>query len=248
MRENKAYVPKIVIPASQASELEKRSSDGSKLRDAILGGQDGLVNVLGLVLAVASATNDARVVIIAGLAGLAAESISMAAVAYTSQRAARDFYQRELEREQWEIEHMPEVEREEIRHLYYQKGFRGRELESVVNRITSDKRVWLSVMMSEELKLQREDWDPVSSGLLVGIAAVVGSIIPLLPFFYFPVSNGIWVSTVLSIGVLFAVGAVKAHLTVGNWIKSGIEVAAVGTAAALLGYLIGKVLAVTPIV
>src|SRR3989344_5030954 len=76
---------------------------GSLLRQLILGGQDGLVNVLGIILAVATATNDAKIVLIAGLAATFAESISMAAVAYTSSKAARDHYLREQELELREI-------------------------------------------------------------------------------------------------------------------------------------------------
>lgn len=78
---------------------QHQTQRGELLRDVILGGQDGLVNVLGVILAVAVATTDVRVVLIAGLAATFAESISMAAVAYTSQKAEADFYQRERKRE-----------------------------------------------------------------------------------------------------------------------------------------------------
>ena len=74
---------------------------GSRLRDIILGGQDGLVNVLGVILAVASATNDVKIVLIAGLAATFAESISMAAVAYTSSKAERDYYKSEPKTEKY---------------------------------------------------------------------------------------------------------------------------------------------------
>ncbi|MEM3126583.1 MAG: VIT1/CCC1 transporter family protein [Candidatus Woesearchaeota archaeon] len=73
-------------------EKKRNNHNHYNLKDIILGGQDGIVNVLGLSLGVAEATNDVNVVIIAGLAGTAAESISMAAVAYTSAQASRDYY------------------------------------------------------------------------------------------------------------------------------------------------------------
>ncbi|MBI2107584.1 VIT1/CCC1 transporter family protein, partial [Candidatus Woesearchaeota archaeon] len=101
---------------------EEHGEGRSGLRDTILGGQDGLVNVLGIVLAVATATSSTKVVLIAALAATLAESISMAAVAYTSSKAARDFYYRQLETEKREIEEMPEIERKEIKDIYYQKG------------------------------------------------------------------------------------------------------------------------------
>ena len=84
-------------------------SKGEYLRDFILGGQDGLVNVLGIILGVATATMDERFIIVAGLSALFAESISMGAVAFTSSKAARDYYYAELERERLEIKKFPEV-------------------------------------------------------------------------------------------------------------------------------------------
>src|SRR5512141_1884847 len=97
----------------------------SRLSDIILGGQDGLVNVLGVILGVAAATQDARIVIAAGLAATFAESISMGAVAYTSKLAEHDLYHSEHEREHRHIHLAPDVEIEEIRDIYRQKGFDG---------------------------------------------------------------------------------------------------------------------------
>src|SRR3989338_5314438 len=102
------------------------------LPEIILGGQDGLVNVLGVILCVAAATSDVQIVVVAGLASTFAESVSMGAVAYTSTIAEADFYQSEYEREKWEIEHVPEGEREEIRALYKKYGFIGNILDEIV--------------------------------------------------------------------------------------------------------------------
>src|SRR5574341_2631388 len=88
---------------------------GSRLSEIILGGQDGLVNVLGLILGLAAATDERRIIIIGGLAATFAESISMAAVAYTSTLADLDFYRAEAERERREIREAPDLERAEIR-------------------------------------------------------------------------------------------------------------------------------------
>ncbi len=116
---------------------------GSEMRDIILGGQDGLVNVLGVVLAIAAATIDTKTIIIAGLAATFAESISMAAVAYTSTKAERDYYNRQLETEKREISDIPDIERKEIRDIYFAKGFRGRQLVNIVKKITSNKKLWM---------------------------------------------------------------------------------------------------------
>ena len=218
----------------------------SALSDVILGGQDGLVNVLGVILGVAAATNDAYLVLVAGLAATFAESVSMAAVAYTSTMAEADFYESEREREYRHIQDVPHLEREEIRQIYDRKGFRGELLERITDTITANEDVWVAVMMAEEHQLT-----PVSrshalrSAIIVGIAAIIGSLIPLVPFFFLPVAISIWASIVLSALVLFVVGAYKARATVGHPGKSGLEMAIIGTLSALVGYGVGLLLKVT---
>src|SRR3989338_972234 len=82
----------------------------SNVRDIILGFQDGLVNTLGVVLGVASAVQSIKLVLISGLVTLFTESISMASVAYTSSKAAHDFYESQLKREEEEIKDIPHIE------------------------------------------------------------------------------------------------------------------------------------------
>src|SRR3989344_2598537 len=172
----------------------------SNLRNIILGGQDGLVNVLGIVLGVAVASQDLRIVWASGLAATFAESVSMAAVAYTSTRAEQSFYESELAREKREIKEVPEMEVEEIREIYRKKGFSGKLLEDVVQKITSNEEVWLDEMMKFELGLQPvETRNALISSVVVGIAAVVGSLIPIAPFLLLPflninLSQAIWLS------------------------------------------------------
>ncbi|MBI2578602.1 MAG: VIT1/CCC1 transporter family protein [Candidatus Aenigmarchaeota archaeon] len=230
---------------SSADVHREMHKSGSTLRDFILGGQDGLVNVLGIILGVATAVQDARIVIIAGIAATFAESISMAAVAYTSFKASRDFYKSEKEREMKEIRELPHVERKEIRDIYYRKGFRGAPLKKIVDKITSDKKVWLDTMMTEELHVSPEDSEnPTKSAFVVGFSAIIGSLIPLLPFFFIPIKDAIIVSVIISTITLFIAGSVKAKMTLGTWWKSGIEMSLVGMAAALTGFLIGSLLGV----
>ena len=169
----------------------------------ILGGQDGLVNVLGVILAVATAVSDVRIVIIAGLAATFAESISMTAVAYTSTKAARDFYRSELEREKREMKEIPEQERKEIRIIYARKGFSGHILNAIVKKITSNKRLWLRTMMEEELHLFPDEYShPAKDAAIVGIAALVGSIVPLVSFLFLPIREAVIASIALSLAVL----------------------------------------------
>ncbi len=113
------------IPADEL--LHHQTGDPHKtsfgLSDVILGGQDGLVNVLGVILGVAAATAETRIVLAAGLAATFAESVSMGAVAYTSKRAEQSFYESERQREHRHILQAPSVERDEIRRIYAARGF-----------------------------------------------------------------------------------------------------------------------------
>ncbi|PIQ72652.1 hypothetical protein COY13_04095 [Candidatus Roizmanbacteria bacterium CG_4_10_14_0_2_um_filter_36_35] len=212
------------------------------LPEIILGGQDGIVNVLGVILGVAAATVSSKIVIVAGLAATFAESISMAAVAYTSRLAEADYYQSELERERWEIEHVPAGEKEEIRALYENYGFKGKVLDEIITRITSDDKIWLKVMMEQELKLQPVDRkQALPAALIVGASALIGSFIPLTAFFFLPVKQAIVVSLVISALTLFFVGYYKAKQTIGRQLlKQGLEMAVIGMASAMVGYLVGS--------
>jgi VIT1/CCC1 family predicted Fe2+/Mn2+ transporter len=214
----------------------------SRLADVILGGQDGLVNVLGVILGVAAATQDARIVIAAGLAATFAESISMGAVAYTSRLAEDDLYLSEKEREHRHIHLAPDVEIEEIRAIYRNKGFEGETLDKIVEVITSNPDVWVNVMMSEEFQMTApERSKAIRSAMIVGFAALAGSLIPLFPFFFWTVSLSIWFSIVIAALTLFVVGAYKARVTIGRPFRSGLQMALIGTISALAGYVVGLI-------
>jgi vacuolar iron transporter family protein len=217
----------------------------SSLSDIILGGQDGLVNVLGVILGIAAATSDPRIVLVAGLAATFAESISMGAVAYTSTLADSALYESEKTREYRHIKRAPKVEQQEIREIYQQKGFKGAFLDRIVDTIIANEDVWVAVMMTEEHQLSPVNRkQALRSAVVVGISAIVGSLIPLIPFVIFPISIGIPASILISALVLFAVGAYKARVTVGHPARSGFEMAIIGTVSALAGYAIGLVLKV----
>ena len=214
------------------------------LKDIILGGQDGLVNVFGIILAMASATHDVRLVIISGLAATFAESLSMAGVGYTSTRALRDYYHSRLKEEKHESVHHVEEAKEEIRNIYLQKGFRGTLLNKIVQTITSDRKVMVDTMMKEELNLSLEGFEnPLKNAAIIGSAAIVGSLIPLVPFFFLDnVMTAVIAAIVFSTIILFVTGAIKAKVTVGSWLREGIELAMVGMGIALISYGIGFLL------
>jgi VIT1/CCC1 family predicted Fe2+/Mn2+ transporter len=214
----------------------------SRLSEIILGGQDGLVNVLGVILGVAAATSDPRIVIAAGMAATFAESVSMGAVAYTSTQADHDLYHSEREREHRHIYLTPDVEMHEIREIYRKKGFEGETLDKIVEVITSNPDIWVNVMMAEEFQMTPpEKGHALNSALLVGFSALVGSFIPLAPFFFLPVGTSMWSAIIVAALTLFIVGAYKARVTVGKPLRSGLQIALIGTLSALVGYAIGLI-------
>jgi len=242
-------------PAGQPRVLHdvdvEQGGIGRSLRDIILGGQDGLVNVLGLVLGVAAATAQLRIIMAAALAATFSESIAMGGVAYTSALADRDYYLAQLAKEQREVEEVPEVETEEVREIFRDKGIHGDLLDRVVKEITSDKKVWVDVMMRDELHLA-----PVSERGLVrrafvtGFSTLIGSLIPLIPFLFVPMFGiSVTAATIMAVplcaAVLFGVGAYKARTLVGDWRISGLQMLVIGMVSAAAGYGIGRLLHVS---
>jgi predicted membrane protein (TIGR00267 family) len=211
------------------------------LRDVILGGQDGLVNILGIILGVIAGGGSESVLLAAGFAAAFTESISMGAVGYTSAVSERDYYQAEQAREAAEIDATPEAERQEIRDIYAAKGFAGELLERVVETITANRQSWLSTMMDEELHLQPvQTPDIFRSAIVITIATLIGHMIPLLPFVWLSRTTALILSIVLSALVLFGVGVYSSVTLVGDWRKNGLKMVAIGLGAAAVGFLIGR--------
>ena len=142
-----------------------------------------------------------------------------------------------------ELSCLPQLERGEIRDIYARRGFSGELLERIVATITSNRDVWVAVMMAEEHGLADVDRrKSLRSALVVGVASLLGSLLPLIPFLALPVALGAWSAVLMSALALFAFGTYKARATVGHPLKSGLELAAIGTLSALLGYGVGALL------
>lgn len=214
------------------------------LGDLVLGAQDGLVNTLGVVLGVAAASADARIVFAAGMAAGIAESVSMAAVGYTSSVARGDLFRSERAREYRHVELTPDIERAEVRALYEKKGFDGELLERVVATICANKDVWVALMMAEEHELTPVDRRAsLRAAALIGVCALIGSLAPVLPFAVLGLRASVLIALALGAALLFGLGAFKASVTVGGRAKSGLELAVIGMASAVAGYLVGALLA-----
>ncbi|HLD89294.1 MAG TPA: VIT1/CCC1 transporter family protein [Candidatus Nanoarchaeia archaeon] len=215
-------------------------TEGGFLREATFGISDGIVTTLALVAGVTGATTESKIIVVAGLAGTFASAISMGLGSYISTKSQQEFYRSEIARESREIEETPEQEKEELRELYRRKGFNKREIEMIVKRIGSDKKIMLKLMMDEELGLGSQSFEsPVKNGLTIGIADLLAAMIPVLPFFFTAPATALAIAVALSMLVLFLTGVYKTKFTRKSWIKSGLETMMVGAIATIVSYWLG---------
>ncbi|HEY2990310.1 MAG TPA: VIT1/CCC1 transporter family protein, partial [Candidatus Binatia bacterium] len=207
------------------------------LADAVLGATDGIVTTFAVVAGAAGATLSSGIVLVMGFANLFADGLSMAVGNYLGARSQQDFWREERAREIWEIENIPDAEREEIRKHYQRKGFEGEALERAVRIITSDKERWLDEMMREELGIHEEKNAPLASGLVTFWAFAVAGFLPLASYAaaFFDSSMlpaAFPLSIALTAAALFGVGAARCFITRRSWRQSGLEILALGGAAA----------------
>lgn len=220
------------------------AAGGTWVRDVMLGLNDGLVASFAVTSGVAGAFTSRKIIVMAGLAEMLGGAVSMALAAFISARSQLEYYQSEIARERQEIERWPERERDEISSIYRDKGFSGRLLEQIVSHITADPERWRNVMMREELGFSADSFDPpIRSGLVVGISYLVGAAVPVAPYLLIDPVRGVIASAIVTVLVLFGVGALKTIITDRSWWRSGLESMATGIAAAAVTYGAGRLLA-----
>jgi VIT1/CCC1 family predicted Fe2+/Mn2+ transporter len=213
------------------------------IRDVILGGQDGLVNVLGLVLGMAVATGSSRIVITAGLAALMAESIAMAGVAFTASGAERQLgatLRRAFdERREAQAGARDVARRRRLADAEMAPEF----IDTVVREADAEAAVW-----REELEIARtalapvRETRPVRAATVVGFSTALGSAVPLLPFILLPIATAPAVALAAATIVLALAGVERARTTGGRPGRAAFEMVAIGLVSALAGYLIGQLL------
>jgi VIT1/CCC1 family predicted Fe2+/Mn2+ transporter len=211
------------------------------LRNVILGGQDGLVNILGIILGVISGGGNRTVLLAAGFAAAITESISMGAVGFTSTVADRDYFAAQRAVEEAAVQDDTELERQEVTELYRGKGFSGQLLDQVVATITANRDKWVGTILEEERHLQPVgNSDVMRSSVVITIATLIGHLIPLLPFVYLSRTPALVLALILSAVVLFGVGGYQALTRVGSWWRQGLRMVVIGLGAAALGFAIGR--------
>ncbi|HEX9653939.1 MAG TPA: VIT1/CCC1 transporter family protein [bacterium] len=220
---------------------------GQYIGDMVYGAIDGIVTTFAVVSGVAGAELSAGIVLILGFANLFADGLSMAVGNYLGAKSENEYKRRERYREEWEIEHLPEEEKQEIRQIYHRKGFTGELLERVVEVITRDKKQWVDTMLLEELHIVPEQTSPIMSGFMTFASFVIAGFVPLfsyvlsyfVPFFAehaYPLSVG------LTFATIFIVGSLRVYVTGKRWWTSGLEMLLVGGATAVVAYFIGYLL------
>ncbi|OGL83662.1 hypothetical protein A3B36_01225 [Candidatus Uhrbacteria bacterium RIFCSPLOWO2_01_FULL_55_36] len=208
----------------------------------VYGANDGIVTTFAVVAGVAGAKLDAPVVLILGFANLIADGLSMAIGNYLGTKSEQQYVAQERTMEEWEVAHVPEEEREEIRQMYRAKGFQGEDLERAVAVITSDNKRWVDEMMRNELGVVADDEDPsrpFKNGLATFIAFVIAGFLPLVPYVFGASAKGLLPSSMMAGAALFAVGGARSFITKKSWWWAGIEMLLVGGIAAGAAYAVG---------
>ena len=220
--------------------IERHQTETSAIRDFVFGFGDGINTSLGLVAGIGGAEVSSSIIILAALIAMFTGAKAMAVQNYLAVKSQRQILNFEIEREKWEMENVPDKERKEIEDIYKAKGFSGTELESIVNRITSDKKVWLDTMLTEELKLNLEIiGSPLKSAFRMFGSFLIGGVLPIIPYFFADGYIPLLIAIGTSLSASFAIGAIKSKIANLNIIKGGLEMAGLGTGIALLGYGLG---------
>ncbi len=217
------------------------------LSEFVYGGIDGSVTTFAVVAGSTGANLDPSVIIILGFANLFADGFSMSVGSYLSSKSAIDQYDKERRSEIWEVENMPEIEKEEIKEIYRKKGLEGDLLDKVVEVITSDKDRWVDVMMKEELNMVRETKPPLISGLVTFVSFLLVGFIPLITYVWEFISgnkveNAFLATSILTGVAFFVIGYLKSIVAKTGKIKGIVETLFLGGVAAAVAYYVGHIL------
>jgi VIT1/CCC1 family predicted Fe2+/Mn2+ transporter len=219
---------------------------GRKIIDRIvLGGSDGVIESIAATAALNGVGLDFGTIFVAGFAVAIAGAVSMFFSSYLSERSGLDALRKDITRERMEIETEPEEERQELEELLQREGYGRSEIQVILNKLASDKEMWLRAQLRHELHLHTGDlsMSPLNKSIPAGLFFFVGAMIPLLSYIISPTHEIALIMSILtSLLVLFTLGATKFVSTKHMSVKNGLENAAIGGVAAILLYLIGRLI------
>jgi vacuolar iron transporter family protein len=236
--------PKAVLGEMLAKRDKGRKHPGAWIGDAIYGVNDGLGAIFGIVSGVAGATaGQSKYVLLAGLSGMIASSLSMGSGAYLAAKSEREIYEAEVAREREAIRMNP-AEARELLALYFQvKGMPEDDAFHVVDHIATDPEQMVQALVQERLGSTAEALsNPIVSAISGALSTAIGAIIPVIPFFFLTGIDAVIAAAIVSLLAHFAVGAAKSLITVRSWWSSGLEMTIVGAIEGAVTYGIGILL------
>jgi VIT1/CCC1 family predicted Fe2+/Mn2+ transporter len=236
-----AEIFKMIVEPPPAGVPDVHFTGSAIVRDIIFGMADGLTVPFALAAGLSAAVSSSFVVLIAGIAELAAGSISMGLGGYLAARSDRDHYRAEMAREQRHIRQAPEAERIEVRDILAGYGLHGEALDNAVGEITAKPDRWVDFMLRNELSLERPDPARArNSALTIGASYIAGGILPLVPYAMpgIRVGDALRWSAGLTLTALLAFGAAKGRAMGTGMLRAALETALIGSLAAGAAYLL----------
>ena len=224
--------------ATTSTHVERHFTGSATVRDVVIGMSDGLTVPFALAAGLSGSIGDPFVVVVAGLAEMAAGGISMGLGGYLAGRSEVDSYRAELERERREVRDVPHMEVDEVRRIFSEYGLEGQSLQSAVNAVTSNTTSWVSFMMREELGLERPDpRRALRSAITIGLSYIAGGVVPLAPYALgLDLNTALAASVVVTLAALAVFGAFRAHFTGVPVIRGSLQTVTVGALAAGAAY------------
>src|ERR671926_1427754 len=240
-RESADHATELGEIAGKGAEPWHKTESGGFLRNVVYGFNDGLTANFGLVAGVigASVANQHQAVVVAGVAGLIADALSMGSSGYLASKSEREVYDYEISMEKTEVELMPEIERDELAVIYEAKGMDREAAHDLATRVMADPELMLKEQVQEELKIGEYAMSPLKEGWLTGLATAFGAAIPVFPFLIWHGTTAIVISFALSMLSHFLVGAARSVFTGRSAFRSGLDMFVVGMGVALVGYFVG---------
>lgn len=236
-------LPPIVRPRHH--HVEAHFSGSAVVRDVVLGMSDGLTVPFALAAGLTGAISDARIVLIAGAAELAAGAVAMGLGGYMAARSEADTFHSEKRREETEVAEVPLEEREEVRRVFRGYGLQGETLEAATDAVCADPERWVDFMMREELDLAEPDPRRARlSAITIGGAYVAGGAIPLAPYLLdVPMMSALGISVVVTLAALAVFGGVKGKLTGRPPMREAGRMTLVGALASAVAFLLARTIA-----
>jgi VIT1/CCC1 family predicted Fe2+/Mn2+ transporter len=225
--------------------VERHFTGSQAVRDIVIGMSDGLTVPFALAAGLSGAVGNARIVVTAGLAEVAAGSIAMGLGGFLAARSDAEHYASEEARERREVVEIPADEQQEVIDVLVPYGVTPEEVAPLVAALKRRPGAWVDFMMRFELGLERPDpGRAVRSALTIAGAYVAGGLVPLSPYFFAATPRtGLPVSVALTVVALFGFGFVKGHFTGAPPLRSAVQTVVIGSLAAAAAFVLARAFA-----